>query len=220
MAYGEELSRLSPCGDELITECVNKFCPGAGKLVDVGCGRGERLAALGRAFPELELWGADIDGDMLALAGENTAAQLLCCDASAIPAPEGSFDAALCECSLSLFPESEKSLGEMHRLLRKGGVLILGDIYGRLAADGGDSGRGLIGAVRSLAEIEAMAERAGFTLLCYEDRSADLTAMAAQMIFDGSLCGCMDTETLLLLRRVKAGYGLWVYKKEEKLYGE
>ena len=70
--------------------------------------------------------------------------------------------------------------------------------------------------VKALAgEVEHKMKEAGFELLHYEDRSADLTAMAAQMIFDGSMCGCMDVETLHLLRRVKAGYGLWVYKKEE-----
>ena len=216
MAYGEGLKKLSPCTDELIIENINRFCPGPSSVLDLGCGRGERLAALEKCFPKTALAGVDIDGDMLAAARENTGAELHLAAAEKLPFEGGRFCLALCECSLSLFSEPEKALVELYRVLKAGGVLLLGDIYGRLPLESANAGAGgIIGAVYGRGSIESMAAEAGFELMHYEDRSGDLTAMAAQMIFDGSLCGCMDTETLLTLRRVKAGYGLWMLKKEE-----
>ena len=211
------MTKLSPCGNELIIEYINRFCPGADRALDLGCGRGERLGALGKRFPRMRLFGVDRDGDMLSLARWNTDASLHLSDAAGLPFGEECFDLALCECSLSLFAEPEKSLEELWRVLSPGGVLILGDIYARVLPEAGTvcRGEGIIGAVYGRGNIESMAMDAGFELMHYDDRSGDLAAMAAQMIFDGGMCGCMDAETMAMLRRVKAGYGLWIFKKEE-----
>lgn len=216
MAYGETLTKLSPCDNELICSLVSEFDPMGGPVLDVGCGRGERLSALAERFPGRALAGIDRDADMVEMARANVKADIRPADAAALPFEEESFGLVLCECSLSLFDRPEKSLREMHRVLKREGVLLLGDIYGRLLPENvsGESSGGIIGRVYGRGNIELMAEEAGFELLRYTDRSGDLAAMAAQMIFDGS-CSCLDADTLRMLRRVKAGYGLWIFKKED-----
>ncbi|HEX6228736.1 MAG TPA: methyltransferase domain-containing protein, partial [Solirubrobacterales bacterium] len=42
-------------------------------------------------------------------------------DAEALPLDGGAFDVALCECSLSTFPDQERAMAELHRVLRPGG---------------------------------------------------------------------------------------------------
>lgn len=217
MAYGEGMTKLSPCGDELICAVLDEFCPGAQSLLDLGCGRGDRLASLAERFPGCALAGVDCDGDMVEAARKKVSADIRLADAGALPFEGESFDVALCECSLSLFSQPERSLGEAHRVLKSGGVLILGDLYARLEIVPApeQSCGGVIGAIYARGNIELMAEEAGFELLRYSDRSGDLAAMSAQMIFDGSFCDCLGPEGVGLLRRVKAGYGLWIFKKEE-----
>ncbi len=216
MAYGETMAKLSPCGDGLICETISEFCPRAGSVLDIGCGRGERLAALEKSFPGWLLAGVDMDGDMVELARGNTKADIHLASADALPFASGSFGLALCECSLSLFHEPEKSLGEMHRVLAPGGVLLLAELFTKLdCCESSVGGSGTIGRVYPKSRIEQMLHKAGFFLLYYEDRSGDLLSMAAQMIMDGSCAGCLGAEDFALLRRVKAGYGLWIFKKED-----
>lgn len=49
----------------------------------------------------------------------------LVCDITAIPEPDGSFDAILCSEVLGHIPEPTKALDEFARLLKRGGILIL-----------------------------------------------------------------------------------------------
>jgi SAM-dependent methyltransferase len=49
-------------------------------------------------------------------------------DADDLPFGDGSFDAALCECSLSTFSHKELTLVELHRVLRAGGRLAISDV--------------------------------------------------------------------------------------------
>lgn len=216
MAYGEAMAKLSPCSDGLICEKISEFCPCAGSALDIGCGRGERLAALGKAFPGWLLAGVDRDCDMVKMARGNTKADIRLAGAEELPFASESFGLALCECSLSLFREPEKSLGEMHRVLVPGGVLLLAELYTKLdCCESSGGGNGTIGKVYPKSRIEQMLHNAGFSLIHYEDRSGDLLSMAAQMIMDGSCAGCLGVEDFALLRRVKAGYGLWIFKKED-----
>lgn len=215
MAYGEAMERLSPCGDELICGIIGKYCPADGALLDLGCGRGDRLAAAAAAFPGLRLRGIDSDGDMVGLARSRApGADIRLADAACLPFEKEEFDIALCECSLSLFPEPEKSLSEARRVLKMGGRLVLAELFTPVREAEGLCYGGAVGTLRSRSGIEAMARSAGFSLIDWEDRSRDLAAMAAQMILDGSACACLGAESLGLLRRARAGYGLWIFGKD------
>ena len=214
MAYGEKMRRLSPCPHGLILSLLEKYRPGLGGLLDIGCGRGERLAAVAEAYPGAYLAGLDSDPDMAALSRKY--ADVRIGDAESLPFEDESFDAGLCECSLSLFPQPEESLKEAFRVLKKGGVLILGelntDLGGREYVEAPDGEA--VKRIFSPETIEKMAHGAGFVKKEFSDRSGELAAMAAQMIFDGSFCGCVGTESAKLLMKLKAGYGLWVFGKE------
>ena len=213
MAYGEKMQRLSPCSDELVCGYLAAFISDPKRILDVGCGRGERMKALSATFPQAKLFGVDADADMVKAA--SSVAEVFHASAEELPFENESFPLALCECSLSLFTDAEKALAEMARVLENGGFLLVGELFASLdgkdyvSAPDGEA----IGKIYSGSMIEAMAKSAGFEMLSFSDRGEDLAAMAAQMLFDGSLCRCIGTETALLLRKIKVRYGLWIFKK-------
>lgn len=218
MAYGNGMKKLSPLEDAQILSVLEKYCPAPGKILDAGCGRGERLAAIHGAYPGCALFGADIDG-------ENAAAARAACPGadvrtgSFVPSPSDlrGMDAVLCECTLSLTDNPAAALGALNEALRPGGVLILGDIC--VPGDGEPLALGC-GTVRRLFSrkwLERALSDAGFTLLEYADCRAALLTMAAEMIFDGSFCTCVDVGAGAALKNHRAGYGLWVGKKEREV---
>ena len=132
----------------------------------------------------------------------------------ALPWADGTFDAALCECTLSLLGAPERCLSELWRALKPGGTLLLCDLVGGAAAPE----RMLLspdGAVRFLA-TRAWTERAlaaaGFRALRYVDCREEYLTMAAQMLFDGD-CGCIGPAAFAALRAQRAGYGMWLLKR-------
>ena len=49
-------------------------------------------------------------------------------DAEELALPDDSFDAVLCECSLCTFPDKERAVGEIARVLRPGGRVAISDV--------------------------------------------------------------------------------------------
>ena len=216
MAYGETMEKLNPCGDGEILALLGRYCPAPATLLDAGCGRGDRLRALAAAAPHTALYGLDRDGENAAAAAAACpAAEILCGDIAAPPWGDGTFDAVLCECTLSLTDDPAKSLERLARLLRHGGLLLLGD----LCAPGGAAPLALdsSGGLRWLLFrdwVETGAQAAGFRLLEYIDRREALLNMAAQMILDGSFCDCVGPAGAAALKAHRGGYGLWLLRKE------
>lgn len=216
MAYGKGMKKLSPCDDAAVIAAISAVCPAPAAILDIGCGRGERLHALSEHFPDAYCLGIDRDEENLAEAAKAfPGGKFLCADAEEMPVSDENFDLALCECSLSLFKNPDKCLREIYRALRPGGVLLLAEIctfesepLSRPAPDGE-----ALGSIFSRGFIEAMLSEKGFDILSFSDRSADLAAMAAQMIFDGSFCDCVGADTALMMRKLRAGYGLWTFRK-------
>jgi SAM-dependent methyltransferase len=74
---------------------------------------------------------SDISEPMLALAAATPAAagaaliEFLGCPASAIDAPDASFDAVLCQHGLQFFSEKQAALLEMRRVARPGGIAVV-----------------------------------------------------------------------------------------------
>ena len=107
------------------------------RVLDVATGSG--LAALMAArlvAPEGPVTGVDLSETMIELARRRAAqdgvdnVDFLQMDAEELAQPSGSYDVVLCALGLMLFPQPERALSEMHRVLRDGGIAVL-SVFGR-----------------------------------------------------------------------------------------
>ena len=103
-----------------------------GDVLDVGCGTGALL-------PRLDAWGAQVaryvgvdpSPAMLRVAVEKVhgasfdAARFVAGTAEAIPLPSASFDTVVCASTLQYVADVPRALGEMRRVLRPSGRLVL-----------------------------------------------------------------------------------------------
>jgi SAM-dependent methyltransferase len=103
--------------------------PPGSALLDVGCGSGAvALQAAARVGSGGRVIGSDIAGNMLYLAAaEQGAPHVTFCqmDAEQLGLPDASFDTVTCACSLFQFPDMNRALAEMWRVLKPGGRLGL-----------------------------------------------------------------------------------------------
>jgi ubiquinone/menaquinone biosynthesis C-methylase UbiE len=102
------------------------------RVLDVGCGPGFFCVDLLEDVGE-NGWvtGLDASPQMLALAarrcGERANVELQEADATALPVPDASFDAALCVQVLEYVSDYPTALAELHRALRPGGRALVWD---------------------------------------------------------------------------------------------
>lgn len=101
----------------------------AGKVLDVGCGTGYALEAVGNKFSDSKLYGIDLSKEMIAKAKERLGknAVLKVAGADKLPFRENSFDCVLCTSAFHHFPSQLKALKEMKRVLKPHGRLVLFD---------------------------------------------------------------------------------------------
>jgi ubiquinone/menaquinone biosynthesis C-methylase UbiE len=106
-------------------------------ILDVGAGTGrfpEAMLSDGRF--DGQVWGLDVSIGMLRRARERLAKHgdrctLIRESADALPFPDETFDAVACLETLEFTPSPERTLGELMRVLRPGGVLLLTNRIGR-----------------------------------------------------------------------------------------
>ena len=211
------MKRLNPCGDLQVLGSLAAACPDLNALLDAGCGRGDRLAAAAAVFPAAERIGIDLDVENAAAAREKCpGAEIVTGDVCALPWGEGRFDAALCECTLSLLDEPERCLSELRRVLIPGGILMLSDLVSGETAPRRSlvSPEGAVHWLASRAWTEAALEDAGFRILRFTDCREEFLEMVGQIIFDGD-CGCLSQAVFTALRGKKTGYGLWAAERTE-----
>jgi ubiquinone/menaquinone biosynthesis C-methylase UbiE len=109
-----------------------------GRALDIGCGPAMMEGALlERGF---EVWGVDTSAQMIAFAKERVAAHRMAArchlsvgDGEELPFAEGFFDAVVSMGVLEYLPSYDRMIGEMHRLLRRGGIAVL-TVPNRVAA--------------------------------------------------------------------------------------
>jgi SAM-dependent methyltransferase len=103
-----------------------------GVVADIGCGNGVYLAELARRGQAGRLIGVDMSPGMLRAARQRTRdfwrsfPALLTADATALPLRDASADLTLAMHMLYHVPEPELALGEMRRVTRPGGRLVVG----------------------------------------------------------------------------------------------
>lgn len=120
--------------DPLLDRLGKVVCP---LILDVGTGTGRFPAALlaSDRFAG-QVWGLDISVGMLRRARLRLASlanrwRLIWHDADALPFPDGTFDAVVCLETIEFTPRPERTLGELVRVLRPGGVLLASNRIGR-----------------------------------------------------------------------------------------
>jgi ubiquinone/menaquinone biosynthesis C-methylase UbiE len=101
----------------------------SGDVLEVAVGTGLNLSY----YPAgIRLTGIDLSPAMLGIARDRATALGLAADlreasADALPFPDGSFDTVVCTVSLCNIPDDRAAIGEMFRVLRPGGRLVLLD---------------------------------------------------------------------------------------------
>jgi SAM-dependent methyltransferase len=162
------------------------------RLLDVASGTGDSalLAArelgcgvVGVDYSDRAVLGANEAADV---EGPAVAAGFVQGDAEALPLPDASFDAVLCECSLSSFPDKRRALGEIRRVLRTDGRLALSDVVAdrdRLPEElsGPLAALACVGEAQSARGYERLLVAAGFRPTAIESRDEDAAALAERV---------------------------------------
>lgn len=122
-------AQLASAQDQLIASAA--LVPGE-RVLDVACGTGLVSFAAARAVgPEGHVVGIDLSGRMIDSADQRarqrgiTNAGFKRMDAEQLEFPDASFDVVLCSLGLMYLPDPEWAIGEMQRVLRPGGRLVL-----------------------------------------------------------------------------------------------
>jgi ubiquinone/menaquinone biosynthesis C-methylase UbiE len=98
-------------------------------VLDVGCGTGSLLASLRR--PRLKLAGADLSPVMMTEAKKRLGktADLRVADSENLPWKAGTFDLVVTTDSIHHWPNPTKAFSEIKRVLKKGGHVVIADVY-------------------------------------------------------------------------------------------
>lgn len=106
-----------------------------GTIVDVGCGPGYLLAAIGKEFPGSPLVGVDISQEMVDTARRNLAsrgmggrAEFRQGEAASLPFEGSSQDFLVSTLSLHHWSDPKKALEEFYRVLKPGGGVLVMDL--------------------------------------------------------------------------------------------
>lgn len=112
---------------ETIVEEILKL--DSGKILDVGCGNGNLFTFL--PDERYELVGVDFSQNMIIEAKKKCGdkASFFVGDAEKLPFDDDSFDIVVCNASFHHYIRPNTVLEEMHRVLKDGGKVLIGDPY-------------------------------------------------------------------------------------------
>lgn len=165
--------------------------PGA-RLLDVASGSGASALLAARDFGARV---TGIDYGEQAVIGATAAARaegledlatFIHGDAEALPVPDESFDAVLCECSLCTFPDKPVAVAQMRRVLRPGGRVAISDVVidpDRLPQEllGPFATIACVGSALSREGYQELLEEAGLEVFAVEARGEDTGRFAERI---------------------------------------
>jgi demethylmenaquinone methyltransferase/2-methoxy-6-polyprenyl-1,4-benzoquinol methylase len=105
------------------TEIVASWGPNA--IVDLATGTGDLALALQKRLPNARVIGADFSEEMLAIAKSKGVRETVLANAMHLPFADASFDCVTISFGLRNLPDWNVSLGEMRRVLRANGHLLI-----------------------------------------------------------------------------------------------
>ncbi len=220
-------------GGLAITQQAVNFCgfPRGSRILDVACGTGTTLNYLTHQ-QKLSAVGLDISWDILQMGRSKHSGLIqVQADATSIPLEDGSCDAVIVECALSLTGKVDKTIGEIRRVLRPAGRLIITDIFIRELKDAAGldclAGSDCLSGVMTEELISGILIRNGFFQKFWQDYTNELKKWMAEMVFKlGSLktfynlLGFREDRVITpgenLSSRIKLGYYLLVAEKKIK----
>ncbi|MCK4594601.1 class I SAM-dependent methyltransferase [bacterium] len=106
-----------------------------GPILDTGCGGGELVIELAKAFPDLELTGLDLSPELVKIAEERAGEEgpfsnlrFEVGDATRMPFPDGSFGMVICQDVLQIVEDPVALVNELERVLQPGGRLSIASL--------------------------------------------------------------------------------------------
>lgn len=212
------------------------------KILDIGCGEGDTVAHLAEDLG-MEAEGIDMSLKMISAAKEkHPGINIKMGDGEFLDEYSSfTFDGITMECVLSLINIPDEALHEAYCVLKKGGRLIISDLYHK------DPDPMMMKAVRLEAQrlaskprkegdceenptrfvdfrvkgaffeepLKAQLEEIGYKILAFEDRSKDLDNYAAQILMDGGSLEDLMCDADFSDKKNRPGYFLLVAQKPE-----
>lgn len=176
------------------------------RVLDVGCGLGATMHRL-RARFGARTYGVELSASQLAQTGDT--AGMVMASGDRLPFRADLFHALFCECVLSLLDDRRSALRQAHRVLRRGGFLVLSDLCAKgVATPGAGSCAGRAG---PLPDTGRLVEECGLDILLVEDHSPRLRELAARLAFagesgEGWACGGRLGYFLMIARKPEVDY--------------
>ncbi|MBF6301703.1 class I SAM-dependent methyltransferase [Nocardia amamiensis] len=127
--YDRRATRLLGGLYRLIAADVDAATAPGAWVLDVGTGPGKLVARVGSRRPDLRLHGVDLSPHMIEIAERTLAgrAEFSVGDVGALPYPDDSFDLVVSSLSLHEWPEVDRAIAELARVLRPGGTVAIYD---------------------------------------------------------------------------------------------
>ncbi len=130
-AHAVYIARLrgSPLRSEFHSRAVSRVLPEIvdGWVVDIGCGPGLLGSRILAARPDVRTVGIDVDPEMLRVARAGTGVRVVRATSDALPFRTGSIQVAVSTASLKDWGDRRGGLAEIRRIVRPGGVGLVGD---------------------------------------------------------------------------------------------
>lgn len=214
---GNKKEGFRPGGFRITDAAIGVFAAAPeAKILDIGCGEGATVGYLLKKG--YSAYGVDADGaaiEKARRARSDIADRFRLTASDALPFEDGFFDFVLLECSFSLLESPGETLKEVRRVLKRGGMLAVSDLYAK-KTERTIRDNTQLRHFFSEQRLKRMVTEAGFEVALFEDYSDALVQMIGQMLFDGereAFRECFGL-TLTELRDIGSGYFLMAAEKK------